>query len=229
MFNAFIRGYWEYYRELEDEFLATRRYVAFDVENYSTYSVEYLKLYLAVCGEIDTVGKDIAHAVNGDFEPDNKKNNIYKWWFEIQSGDWLGDGAGRQTEVAESYSLFSQSCTFLGRWRITPWAEFEVERPTGGKGGKRYSLVLGKSLPSWWSSYNSIKHNRTRFSSNQGKVNYSEANLGNLINAFAGLYILESSYMEFLGTTDDIESFADESRLFVEKKYVTSSDVSALF
>lgn len=76
MFNAFIRGYWEYYRELEDEFLVTRRYVAFDEENYSVYSIEYLKLYQAVCGEVDTLGKEIAHMVNEEFKPDDKQNNI---------------------------------------------------------------------------------------------------------------------------------------------------------
>ncbi len=230
MFNAFIRGYWEYYRELEDEFLATRRYVAFDEENYSVYSIEYLKLYQAVCGEVDTLGKEIAHMVNEEFKPDDKQNNILKWWFEIQSGNWLAAKLDGQSEVAGFDSpLSSASCTFLGRHEIVPWDGYETEWFLDKKNRRRCRLVPGKTVPSWWSSYNHIKHNRTSFSSGSGKTNYSEANLGNLINAFAGLYILESSYMEFLGTADDIESFADESRLFVEKKYVTSSEISNLF
>lgn len=128
MFNAFIRGYWEYYRELEDEFLVTRRYVAFDEENYSVYSIEYLKLYQAVCGEVDTLGKEIAHMVNEEFKPDDKQNNILKWWFEIQSGNWLAAKLDGQSEVAGFDSpLSSASCTFLGRHEIVPWDGYETE------------------------------------------------------------------------------------------------------
>ena len=57
LFKAFIKNYWEYFRELEAEFLQTRKYVEFCKENNATFSIEYLKLYQAVCSEIDVVGK----------------------------------------------------------------------------------------------------------------------------------------------------------------------------
>lgn len=62
-----------------------------------------------------------------------------------------------------------------------------------------------------------------------GELNYSKANLGNLVDAFAGLYSLEIAYMQSLGEKNDLETFADESRLFVEKRYVTSEDIGMLF
>lgn len=63
-FLIFEKSYWNYFLELEKQLLSTRRYVAFDVANYKTYSMEYLKLIEAVCSEIDVVGKGIAHQID---------------------------------------------------------------------------------------------------------------------------------------------------------------------
>ena len=41
---------------------------------------------------------------------------------------------------------------------------------------------ISPSLPDWWKSYNKIKHHRHK--------EYKEANLGNLINSVAGLFLL---------------------------------------
>lgn len=38
--TQFIRSYWDYFLELEDEFKKTQKYVAFDKTNKRTYSVE---------------------------------------------------------------------------------------------------------------------------------------------------------------------------------------------
>ena len=84
MFRGVEKNYWEYYRELEDDFLATRKYVSFHEANASTFSLEYLKLFQAVCSEIDVVGKAMAAACNQEFKPESSANNIYKWWYEIQ-------------------------------------------------------------------------------------------------------------------------------------------------
>lgn len=83
VFDAFVNNYWEYYRELEKEFLETQKYVEFCIDNNASFSVEYLKLFQAVCSEIDVVGKVFAKAVNAAFKPEDRKNNIYKWWYEI--------------------------------------------------------------------------------------------------------------------------------------------------
>ena len=62
LFLRFEKIYWQYFLELEEQFLSTKRYVAFDKANFKTFSTEYLKLLVAVCGEIDTVGKAIRHS-----------------------------------------------------------------------------------------------------------------------------------------------------------------------
>lgn len=64
---------WRYYRELEHSLAETRRYVAFDESNFSTFSLEYLRIILATCGEVDTVGKCLAEIADPEFVP-NKSN-----------------------------------------------------------------------------------------------------------------------------------------------------------
>ena len=53
------------------------------------------------------------------------------------------------------------------------------------------------AYPTWWSDYNKVKHTRTSCDED-GRVNYQRANLGNLIQAFAALYIVEQFYMDIL-------------------------------
>lgn len=76
LFKAFSKNYLEYFLELEREFLQTRKYVEFCKDNNATFSIEYLKLYQAVCSEIDVVGKAMAKVANDAFKPDDKQNNI---------------------------------------------------------------------------------------------------------------------------------------------------------
>lgn len=83
-FKHFIRNYWDYYRELEYELLQTKRYVDFSQDNFTSYSIEFLKLYQTACSEIDVIGKSLAAIHDEMFCPDDKKNNIYKWWYVIQ-------------------------------------------------------------------------------------------------------------------------------------------------
>ena len=70
-FYKFLKNYWRYYKELEIELLSTSRYVEFVEDNFSTYSVEFLKLYQAVCSEIDVIGKMMAFQVNSSFNPED--------------------------------------------------------------------------------------------------------------------------------------------------------------
>ena len=51
--QVFVRSYWNYYIELEDQLLATKRFVDFSDANFKTFSIEYLKLLQATRSEID--------------------------------------------------------------------------------------------------------------------------------------------------------------------------------
>ena len=229
-FDKFVHSFWSYYRELEDDFLATRKYVSFDPANYPTYSIEYLKLYQAACSEIDVLGKAMAHAANGDFKQNDGRKGIYNWWFEIQDSYRVSSARGISwTGGLPAVGLPEATCLFLGVTKVRPWNAFRVEKYKDKKGSRRFRSV-GDSTPAWWSSYNKVKHNRISLSSRDGEgSNYAMANLGNVINALAALYLLEKTYMETVGTRDDLEAFFDQSRLFVERSFVTTGNIDALF
>ena len=79
--------YWKYYISLEEQFMETRRYVEFDyINNGRTYSMEYLKLFQAVCSEIDVLGKILASIVDTSFIP-TKKTGINEWWYYLYNDD----------------------------------------------------------------------------------------------------------------------------------------------
>lgn len=230
IFEQFVSEYWSYYRELEDDFLMTRKYVAFVPANYSTYSIEYLKLFQAVCSEIDVLGKLMAGAVNHDFKSDDRKINIFKWWFEVQDSCFVSpEQSITYTKEQSTVKLSEAACLFLGVTEVRPWKSFRVKQSTT-KDNKKEVDAVNNSTPSWWSDYNKVKHNRISLTiQNNKEPNYSKANLENLINALGALYLLEKSFMESIGTQDDIESFFDQSRLFVKQRFVTSKDIDEFF
>lgn len=202
--ETFVKNYWSYYLRLEAKFLTTLNYVEFDAHNFKTYSFEYLNLLLSVCSEIDVVGKMMAHEKNPDYKPDDKKNNIYKWWVEIQDAFQTG-----------GKSLTEQEVKFFDTATLTPWKKFRIERTTNQKGHKNVRLVQSPKakIPAWWHIHTDIKHNRTNKMDASGKVNYMEANLENVANAFAGLYVLEHSFIKSVAN-DDEYSRIKQSQLF---------------
>ena len=230
-YRWFIKNYWNYYRELEDEFIQTKRYVDFCEDNFMVYSVEFLKLYQAVCSEIDVIGKSMANLTNSSFKAEDKKNNIYKWWYEIQATYTIAkDSPYKNPPEVPEIGLTDYICTFLDSFELQPWANFEVETYVAADHSLRYRLKQGKSLPAWWADYNSVKHNRTSaVNGESNSTNYRKANFGNLSNAFAALYTLEIAYMESVGTRDELEAFADTSILFVKVENATTSEIEALF
>lgn len=68
--------------------------------------------------------------------------------------------------------------------------------------------VSGHSGLKWWKSYNSVKHNRY--------VNFKQANLGNLLNSIAGLYLLNV----LIGSKIKTLYPALESKIFLNKEFI---------
>lgn len=213
-YKQFIRNYWNYYLELENEFLSTRKYVDFGKENFKTYSIEFLKLYLAVCGEVDTIGKAMACEIKPVKDPSKNYGNITKWWHTVQDSYqfWKKTGYVFNDDgnlSCNGISLKDVHLKLLDEFEIIPWFGFEPER---------------SSSPPWWKAYNTVKHKRSFPNVENSDIsNFSKANLKNLSYAFGGLYVLEKSYMESLGTMDDLDAFFDESQLFSHKSVITRS------
>ena len=194
--DAFIDSYWNYFLELENEFANTQKYVAFDMSNKGTYSIEFLKLYQAVCSELDVLGKEILL----HFEPDFKitgTTGIMHWGYGITK--YMRDS-------------LSASVYFSEKTKLTPWNKFACVKYQDAANATRYKLDEKCETPIWWSDYNKVKHSRT--SIKDGRVNYQRANFGNLVQAFAALYILEVFYAEVLERKAEPYGVSTDSKLF---------------
>lgn len=194
--QQFIRSYWNYFLELEEQLIGTKRFVDFDRENRKTFSIEYLKLLQATCSEIDVVAKMMAEKFDVAFKNvDNK--NIQKWGLVIQ----------------KSFpAIGTVSVLFNNDYTVIPWENWEYETHLNSKGNMCYRLKQGKSTPSWWTAYNKVKHERTSPYKN-GKTNYVRASLENLVAAMAGLFVLESMFIQYL-VKEQNEITYEKSRLF---------------
>lgn len=197
--------YWKYYISLENQFMETGRYVELDfVNNGKTYSVEYLKLFQAVCSEIDVMGKTLAAALNESYKA-SKNTGINEWWYYVSNAD---------------STLRDRTCLLFSEHIVQPWKGFIVIKNPNDR-AKRFILdesISQKSrTPSWWNDYNSVKHNRTgRYEKHS--TNYAKANLKNLFYAFAGLYTLEVKLMETCNRQrKETIPTEMESRLFKEE------------
>lgn len=199
--NLFIKSYWEYYLELEEQLIETKRFVAFDKANAKSYSIEYLKLYQAVCSEIDVVGKEIAVAVNPTFKIDNN-TNIKKWGYEIQQ---------RFPNIKDIGVVFNSEDI------LQPYKDWEYEKHTtvntNGKIRNNLKIKDGKKSIKWWQKYNTIKHRRIGLV--EGTKNFRQANQSNLILAFSALFLLESIYIINFSKDECVR--ISKSRLFAIK------------
>lgn len=187
--TTFIKSYWNYYLDLEKEFEKTQKYVAFDLYNKNTYSLEFLKLFQAVCSEIDVVAKAIAI----DLEPNLKNEktiNIQKWGYVLQQ---------KMPKLSSSKVLFNDD------FYVSPWKNWRYTKKKNKNGIFYYPLEEGTKTPSWWLAYNSVKHARTDLDNPNGHINYTKANLDNLIQSYAALLILEWLYIEVLDGTPEVE------------------------
>ena len=69
-------NYFDYYLELEKDVFNTESYVTIEEDNYKTYSIQYAKLYLSICSEIDCLLKEICRNINSNTTA-NKINLYY--------------------------------------------------------------------------------------------------------------------------------------------------------
>lgn len=76
--SKFLEIYWNYYTQLETDFFALEPFCAIDKENENTFSTNYLKLILSICGEIDTICKRMCIHLDPDLKKDTCGINDYK-------------------------------------------------------------------------------------------------------------------------------------------------------
>lgn len=206
-YKDFEKNYINYFNDLENDFLSIRQYVAFEEDNFKTYSVKFLKIYLAVCGEIDNLGKKIAMDTNSSLNLNDLKN-IHCWFNTIQNIPFNYED--------NSVILKDFECNYLNKM-FKPWDNYVVS--------VNHNNFIGQNTPKWWNEYNDVKHKRMMVDDN-GILNYKKANLENVITAFTALYALILLCSEKYKTTKGYRRRAIKSKMFEKLEPMLVEEVS---
>lgn len=228
-FESALHNYWQYYRELEDNFLQTQKFVSFNERNFHTFSIEFLKLFQAACSEVETLAKALALLTDPNFDQQNA--NIKKWWFAIQDAyKYYAKMSDCYSSPDSGSSLATARVCFMERLEIEPWMGLRYVASPDKRGRNQLKLAQnGRSL-FWWKEHNEVKHQRMDASINIQDDNYSKANLKNVVYSFGALYILEIVLLQHVGTKNDLEAFMNDGRLFQPRpRFVASADIDSMF
>jgi hypothetical protein len=118
-----IMEHWRYFQALERDFERTIQYVEPCAANYGTYSVEYAKILLGTCSEIDVVAKVLIGVINPGANP----ANIHDY----------------RNEILSRYPRFHTSEVVISRYslRIVPWSEWGLAQPLSPTWWRNYNNV----------------------------------------------------------------------------------------
>lgn len=197
--DEFCRLHWSYYLVLEKDFLDTERYISFDFgDNY---------LY------------DSQHTVTDCANSTTFSNEFVKQYQAICSEvDVILKSICKELGNTSANSMPDYTNLILNQWSNLPNPKVRMNvielQPF-----KNWSPNPVYNSPDWWSPYNRVKHERLE--------NFRDANLKNVANALAGLYILESYLVKFIGDRDnDLDIPNDISKLFELINFQTNNTVA---
>ena len=126
--------HWHYFISLDSDLEASSRFVEICEDNKNTYSIEYVRIFLAACSEIDVVAKLLSLKFNPEFKPSHKK---FPTIIDYQKAIIQECPNFHTTKIlAPRYGL-----------ELTPWETWKK----------------GKTPPFWWNHYNNVKHERNNF------------------------------------------------------------------
>ena len=168
--DAFEEGYfWEYYMDLERQFIEYLNYVPYLEGNEKTYSFRLANLILSIGSHIDSAFKEIARysEFSGKYPEMLKPKDEY--------------GKPRFPEIIDyypinsEYSLSERKIMFKVIPKRVPIKPFENYKEKG------------QAVPRWWAHHNKIKHNFN-------KDTFQLANLMTARDALAGAFLLNVAH-----------------------------------
>ncbi len=196
--KEFFKHHWEYYLVLEKDFLQSERYVSFELgENYLYDGISHENY-----GNSTTFSNEFVKQYQAICsEIDVILKSICAELGNPSANDMQN---GYTPTVLQAWaSIVNQKVKFK---------EVELQPFFNWKQAPDYKS------PDWWKPYNKVKHERVD--------NYRKANLKNVVNALAGLYILENYLVKFIGDCDnDLDVPNDISTLFEMIDFQTREEV----
>ena len=184
----FLKQCWQYYLMLEADFSALQRYITFEEDNFLTYSLELNKQYLSICSEIDVICKQYCNHLDSDKEV-NKIENYAQIILQHNTGIVTS-----KITLKENLSL-----------ELLPWGDWHL---------KSVDSTTSYQSPKWWKLYNKVKHQRLDVNPEQfgTALYYKSANLQNVMNAIAGLFVLEMYFYKSLVLQEGAHSITTPSK-----------------
>ena len=195
-----LKLYYSQYQLLEKRLIELSEYVTIHPSNYSTFSQQFISIFLSICSEIDSLLGEFCKII----QPDNKKT------FTI---------ADKIKIIISEYPNFTNHRVHtqfpIETIALVPFAKYKPNN----KEEQEFSEW-------WWSDYNKVKHNRTEKTKNKRhnnqteqpengrqteqsqniRYNYQKANLKNVLNSIAALYIIILKFHEAINSNMNIES-----------------------
>lgn len=196
--EEFCKYHWEYYLVLEKDFLETERYVSFELgDNYLYSQISSTNL-----GNSLTFSNEyIKQYQTICSEVDVIMKSICRELGDTSADDMKN---GYTPTILQNWSNIKSQKVKMGEIELQPFLNWE-QSPN-------------YKSPDWWTPYNKVKHERIDY--------YRNANLKNVINALAGLFILENYFVKFIADRDNDKDVPNDiSQIFEMVDYFTREKV----
>lgn len=198
--EEFIDTFWDYYLVLEQDFLSTERYVSFDLGDnylYDRHKITRFRNSRCFSTEFAKQYQAICSEIDVILKAICKELKV-----EVQEKNIC---EYTKAILSDSFwkSIISQEVEFKNI-KLQPFMKWSVKTIN-----KKETVCL-----KWWTLYNEVKHNRA--------AKYQEANLKNVLNSLAGLYILENYLVKYIGDRDGSRDVPnDMSKIFTMVNWST--------
>ncbi|MGE6795649.1 hypothetical protein [Psychrobacter okhotskensis] len=194
-----LNPFWLHYFSLEKSLIEISDYVAITQSNFHTYSLKNMQLYFAICVETESVFEQIYKFIN---KGKSKSSSISR------NMDMLFDHFPEVRNTAVTLNITGESLLFKPFENMFYNHEIEIEEKSKKTGEVKMdedvqSMKNRERLSSWWREYNGVKHQRYE--------KFNQANLGNLLEAFAALHVLNI----LLPLNVNMEAIADYDSTFI--------------
>ncbi|TCT20268.1 hypothetical protein [Thiobaca trueperi] len=150
-------NHWRFFISLEKDLMTVKDYIEIAQDNYNSYSFELSKILQLSCAEIDCICRLLCKEID-------------------PSTDY-------QDQAVFSGNIAQYRKTVLTNLPKLPEAEVHITTP-GINAFRPWADWQSLDSPTWWKSYNNVKHYR--------HVCFKEANLKNVLEAMAALMIIAS-------------------------------------
>lgn len=178
--------FWPIYEQIEKEFKEISYFVSINRKQLKTYSVKIADLILRTVSECENIANELCKKENIKFK--DKKGNIRDI---VYFGEYI-------QKLDKIFDLKDKHVSF--DYKNADAETFDMKRMPFRKEDKK---IKGKkkSIWNWYQAYNMVKHDRIN--------NFNEANLGNLIDGLAALFLLNIYYLD--------KTFYDKDNYNIEK------------